>query len=253
MNVGLYSGAAGMRVGEDYQQMISENLSLQSVPGYKQTLPVFSTDPSTVTSRGQLAGTGNPAAVRMTRVVDFSQGPLQPSGSPYHLAIQGQGFFEVREADGSTTYTRNGSFSLSPKGQLLTSDGATVLGRSGTPITVDTSTGGDVSIGKDGTISINGAAQGNVGIVHFDNPSASLQPGAFGRFVASSPSDAKQGPAPNDLIQQGSLEQSNGNPVQQMADMIQAARLYEANSKSLKAEDDNQNQLITNLGAHPQA
>src|ERR1700733_577686 len=99
MNVGLYSGAAGMRVGEDYQQMISENLSLQSVPGYKQMLPVFSTDPSTVTNRTQQAGTGNPAAVRMTRVVDFSQGPLQPSGDPYHLAIQGKGFFEVREPD----------------------------------------------------------------------------------------------------------------------------------------------------------
>ena len=46
MNVGLYTGAAGMRVGEDYQQLISENLSLQSVPGYKQTFPVFSTDPT---------------------------------------------------------------------------------------------------------------------------------------------------------------------------------------------------------------
>ena len=253
MNVGLYSGAAGMRVGEDYQQMISENLSLQSVPGYKQMLPVFSTDPTTVTTRAQMAGAGSPAAVRMTRVVDFSQGPVQPSGSPYHLAIQGKGFFEVREADGSTTYTRNGSFSLSPKGQLLTSDGATVLGKGGSPVTVDTSKAGEVAIGTDGTISIDGAASGHVGIAHFDNPSASLQPGAFGRFTASNSSDAKQGPAANDKILQSSLEESNGNPVEQMANMLQAVRIYEANSKSMKAVDDNQNQLITNLGAHPQA
>jgi len=251
MNVGLYSGAAGMRACEDYQQMISENLSLQSVPGYKQMLPVFSTDPTTVTNRTQLAGTGNPAAIRMTRVVDFSQGPLQPSGSPYHLAIQGQGFFTVREANGSTSYTRNGSFSVSPKGQLLTSDGATVLGN-GSPVTLPTSAG-EITIGTDGTISSGGEAKGHIGIAHFDNPSASLQPGAFGRFIAAKSSDAKQGPAPNDKILQGSLEESNGNPVEQMANMLQAVRIYEANSKSIKAVDDNQNQLISNLGAHPQS
>jgi flagellar basal-body rod protein FlgF len=249
MNVGLYSGAAGMRVGEDYQQLISENLSLQSVPGYKQTLPVFSTDPQ-VTPQSQSTTSGNPAAVKMTRVVDFSQGPVQPSGDPYHVAIQGKAFFEVREADGSTSYTRNGAFALSPKGQLHTSDGSAVLNKGGSAITVDTSKAGAVEIGSDGTISINGVSQGSLGLVHFDNPSASLQPGAFGRFVAANSSDAKSGLAPNDQIIQGSLEQSNGNPVTQMADMIQAVRIYEANSKSMKAVDDTQSQLITTLGAH---
>jgi flagellar basal body rod protein FlgG len=252
MNVGLYSGAAGMRVGQDYQQLITENLSLQSVPGYKQTLPVFSTDAQVTTGKAQTTGSGNPAAVRMTRVVDFTQGPVQPSGDPYHLAIEGKGFFEVREANGSTSYTRNGSFTLSPKGQLHTSDGSTVLGKGGTPITVDTTKAGNVSIGADGTISINGAQQGKLAFAHFDNPSASLQPGAYGRFVSQNSSDAKAGLAPNDHVLQGSLEQSNGNPVQQMADMIQAVRLYEANQKSIQAVDDTQNQLITNLGAHPQ-
>jgi flagellar basal body rod protein FlgG len=253
MNVGLYSGAAGMRVGEDYQQLITENLSLQSVPGYKQTLPVFSTDPQITAGKAQATPSGNPAAVRMTRVIDFSQGPMQPSGDPYHVAIEGKGFFEVREADGSTSYTRNGAFSLSAKGQLHTSDGAAVLGKRGSsPLTIDTSKPGMVEIGTDGTVSINGEAQGGLGVVHFDNPSASLQPGAFGRFVCAKSADAKNGPAPTDRVVQGSLEQSNGNPVMQMANMIQAMRLYEINSKSMQAVDSTQNQLITNLGAHPQ-
>jgi len=252
MNVGLYSGAAGMRVGQDYQQLITENLALQSVPGYRQTLPVFSTDAQTVTSKPQATGAGNPAAVRMTRVVDFSQGPVQPSGNPYHLAIEGNGFFEVREANGTTSYTRNGAFTLSPKGELRTSDGAAVLGKGGSPITIDTSKAGTVAIGADGAISLNGVAQSGLGFAHFDNPSASLQSGAYGRFIANNSSNAKSGLAPNDRVMQGSLEQSNGNPVLQMADMIQAARLYEANSKSVKAVDDTQNQLITSLGAHPQ-
>jgi flagellar basal-body rod protein FlgF len=252
MNVGLYSGAAGMRVGEEYQQLITENLSLQSVPGYRQTLPVFSTDPQATTGPTQLTTSGNPAAVRMTRVTDFSQGPMQPSGNPYDVAVQGKAFFEVREADGSTSYTRNGSFSISPQGQLRTSDGAQVLGKGGSPISIDTSKPGDVNIGADGTISIEGTQSGALGLAHFDNPSAALQPGAYGRFTASDKASVKEGLAPNDHVLQGSLEQSNGNSVAQMADMIQAVRFYEANQKSIQAVDDNNNQLINNLGAHPQ-
>jgi flagellar basal body rod protein FlgG len=251
MNVGLYSGAAGMRVGEDYQQMISENLSLQNVPGYRRSLPVFSTDPTMVAEQARGGSTGNPAALRMTRVTDFSQGPLQPSGSPYHLAIEGQAFFEVKEADGTKSFTRNGSFQLSPKGQLITSDGAKVLGQDGAPVSIDTSQPGTITIAADGTISQGGTQAGKLALAHFDNPSAALQPGYLGRFFAPKASDAKPGLAANDHVVQGSLEQSNGNPVEQMADMIQAVRQYEANSKSIHTVDDTQNQLITTLGQKP--
>ena len=241
-----------MRMGEAYQDLATENLSLQSVPGYRQSFPVFTTDPSSVSTAQGVAAAGNPAAVRMSRLVDFSQGPIQPSGSPYHLAIQGQSFFEVKEKNGTTSYTRDGAFSVSAQGKLLTSDGAEVLGQGGAPVSISTATGGTVSIGPDGKISINGEAHGSIGLAHFANPSGSLQPGEFGRFTAAK-GDAKQGPAPSDKVMQGSLEMSNGNPVTQMADMIQAVRLYEANQKTIQAADDNQNQLINSLGSRPQA
>lgn len=252
MNVGLYSGAAGMRVGQDYQQLVTENLALQSVPGFKQMMPVFSTDPTATTANMQTTASGNPAAIRMTRMVDFSQGPVMPTGNPYDVAIRGNAFFTVREADGSTTYTRNGAFTLTGKGQLQTSDGATVLGASGSPVTVSTTSGGPVTIGTDGVISVDGVPHGKLGVAHFDNPSTSLSPGVGGRFLAANSSDAKQGLAKNDSIVQGSLEQGNGNPIEQMTNMIQAMRLYEANQKSMQATDDSQSQLITNLGGHPQ-
>jgi flagellar basal-body rod protein FlgF len=252
MNVGLYSSAAGMRMGEAYQDLATENMSLQNVPGFRQSFPVFSTDPSMVSTEPGAANAGNPAALRMTRITDFSQGPVEPSGSPYHLAIQGQSFFEVKEGDGTTSYTRNGAFSLSSTGKLLTSDGAQVLGQGGAPVTISTAAGGPVSIGTDGTIKIDGATTGTIGLAHFATPSTSLQPGAFGRYVAEKGS-AKQGAAPSDQVMQGKLEQSNGNPVTQMADMIQAVRLYEANQKTIQAADDNQNQLINTLGSRPQA
>jgi flagellar basal body rod protein FlgG len=242
-----------MRIGEEYQNLISENLSLQSVPGFKQMLPVFSTDPTATSDKtAQTTASSNPAKVVMNRIVDFSQGPLQPTGNPYHVAIQGNAFFQVREADGSTTYTRNGSFSLSPTGEVKTSDGATVLGKGGSALKIDVSKPGTMTIGSDGAISVDGVPKSSIGFSHFDNPSASLHPGAFGRFVATNANDAKTGLDKNDHVFQGNLEQSNGNPVIQMADMIQAARIYESNSKAIKAVDDTQNQLITNLGGRPQ-
>lgn len=248
MNVGLYSGAAGMRVGQDYQSLVTENLAMQSVPGYKQTLPVFTTDP-TVSSQGSLTASGNPAAVRMTRVVDFSQGPVQPSASPYHMAMEGKGFFEVREPDGSTSYTRNGAFEVTPTGQLQTTDGAEVLGQGGSALTVDPTKASLATIGTDGTISINGASVGRVGVAHFANPSKDLTPIDHGRYSAL-PNLAQEGLTTGDQVVGHSLEGSNGNAVEQMADMIQAVRLYEANSKAVAAADDSTNQLITTVGGH---
>ena len=120
MNVGLYSGAAGMRMGEDYQNLISENLSLQSVPGFKQSIATFSTDPQAITNKTQQStNSGNPAAVVMNRVIDFSQGPVHALRQSLPRRDRGQGLLhQVREADGTTSYTRNGSFSVSPRGEL---------------------------------------------------------------------------------------------------------------------------------------
>ena len=187
----------------------------------------------------------------MNRVVDFTQGPLQADSNPYHVAIQGNAFFQIREADGSTTYTRDGAFQLSPTGEVKTSDGATVLGKGGSPLKIDVSKSGTMTIGSDGEVSINGEPKSSIGFSHFANPSAALHPGAYGRFIATNSSDAKTGLDKNDHVFQGNLEGSNANPVIQMSNMIQAARMYEANSKSIKAVDDSQNQLITTLGGHP--
>jgi flagellar basal body rod protein FlgG len=248
MNVGIYSGAAGMRAGQDYQSLVSQNLAMESVPGYKQTIPVFTTD-AQLSSAGSATASGNPAAVHMTQMTDFSQGPIQPSASPYHMAVEGKAFFEVRESNGTTSYTRNGSFAVSPTGELQTSDGAPVLGSGGSAITIDPATAAEATIGADGTISINGASAGRVDLAHFDNPTTTLSPIAHGRYAAPE-GVAQEGPAAGDQVLGNSLEGSNGNAVSQMADMIQAVRLYEANSKAVTAADDNTNQLITTMGGH---
>ncbi len=223
--------------------LISQNLAMESVPGYRQTIPVFSTNTQAS------AGAENPAALQMTTTTDFSQGPLEPSSGTYHMAVEGKAFFQVREPDGSTSYTRNGAFTLSPQGQVLTSDGAAVLGTGGSALTVSPATASQATIASDGSISVGGAVAGHVGFAHFDDPAASLTPGAYGRFSAKN-GDAQDGLAKGDQVMSNTIEGSNGNSVTQMADMIQAVRLYEANSKSVAAIDDNTNQLLTTVGSH---
>ena len=215
MNVGLYSGAAGMRVGQDYQQMISENLSLQSVPGYRQTLPIFSTDPALAAGDSESGASGNASAIQMKGVTDFSQGPISPSGGTYHLAVEGKAFFEVREANGTTSYTRDGAFAVSPRGQLQTADGASVLGSGGSAISLDPATASTASIASDGTITVAGASAGRIGLAHFADPSTSLQAGVEGRFTAATSSDAETGPGPGrpDFVQQPGAEQRQPGPA----------------------------------------
>ena len=245
-----------MRAVQDYQDILSENLSMQSVPGYRQILPTFSTALQGATSSAgaqQSGSSGNPAALQVKRVIDFAQGPLQPSPNPYHVAIQGQAFFEVKNADGTTSYTRNGEFTLSPKGQLLTSDGASVLNSGGSAISFSTTNSAPVSISNDGTISQGDTQVGKLGVVHFANPQASLTPGPGGRFLATNSNDAQSGLAPNDKILQNTLEESNGNAVGEMANMLQAMRFYETNAKMVQAVDNNQSQLISTVGGRPQA
>ena len=165
------------------------------------------------------------------------------------MAIEGKGFFEVREADGSTSYTRNGAFDVTPTGELQTSDGASVLGQGGSALTVDPTKASMATIGTDGTISVNGESQGRVGVAHFDNPTKALSPIAHGRYSAAT-GLAQEGLTTGDQVVGHSLEGANGNAIEQMANMIQAVRLYEANSKAVKTADDSTNQLITTVGAH---
>ena len=248
MNIGLYDGVAGMRMNQSYQDMIAENLALGSTPGYKQTFPVFSTETN---APGKLDNVNEAAQIKLTRMVDFSQGPMEPSGSPFHLAIQGESFFTVRDPNGSTSYTRNGEFGLSAQGQLMTTDGAAVMGQGGAPISIDptqAAAASSATIGVDGTITVGGVNVGKVGLAHFANPTQDLQPAAYGRFTVSNPNLAQDGPAQGDKVFQGKLELGNGSPVEQMSNMIQAMRLYEANQKVLTANDDNQGQLISTLG-----
>jgi flagellar basal-body rod protein FlgF len=163
-------------------------------------------------------------------VRDLSQGSINLTGAPYDLAINGKGFFVVQTPQGER-YTRDGHFTLDSQGRLVTSGNALVATESGT-LTI-APTDGSISISRDGTVSGKTATLGKIRIVDFESPEKLRQEGAN---LYSSDQMAK--PATGQ-IQQGAIENSNVEPVIEIAHMIEVMRAYEAASglmKSLQGE-----------------
>jgi flagellar basal-body rod protein FlgG len=178
----------------------------------------------------------------------FSQGNLQQSANNLDVAVLGNGFFEVQMPDGTTGYTRDGSFQVSSTGQLVTNNGYTLQPGITIPATAQS-----VTIGSDGTVSVTlpgqAAAQsvGQIQIASFVNP-AGLEPkgqNIFGETAASG--NANTGtPGQNGLgsLRQGFNETSNVNVVEELVAMIQTQRAYELNSKAIQTSD----QMLQRLG-----
>lgn len=171
----------------------------------------------------------------------FSQGNLQQSSNPLDVAVRGAGFFEVQMPDGTTGYTRDGSFQVNAQGQLVTNNGYLVQ----PGITVPQNAL-SVSIAADGTVtaSIPNQTQpqnlGTLQLVNFVNP-AGLEPKGQNLYTetAASGTPTAGTPGQNGLgaLQQGFVETSNVNVVEELIGMIQTQRAYELNSKAIQTSD----------------
>jgi flagellar basal-body rod protein FlgG len=157
------------------------------------------------------------------------------------LAVQGNGFFEIQMPDGTTAYTRDGSFQTDSTGQVVTQSGYTV-----NPGIIIPSTAQSVTIGKDGTVSVvtpgstTSTQVGQIQLSLFVNP-AGLQSLGGNLYAQTSASGAPQQGAPgsNGLgsVSAGYVETSNVNVVEELVSMIEAQRAYEINSKGVQAAD----------------
>lgn len=174
---------------------------------------------------------------------EFVQGNLRQTFNELDLAIEGSGFFQVTRPDGTTMYTRSGSFKRDNTGNLVTGDGDTLV-----PTITIPSGALKIDIGQDGTVSVllPGVAQatqvGQIQLVRFDNPSGLMAQGNNLYLESTASGPAQQG-TPGfatgfGLIQQGFLETSNVNIADEMVNMIIAQRSYELNAKAIQASDD---------------
>jgi flagellar basal-body rod protein FlgF len=181
---------------------------------------------------------------------DMTAGPIEKTGNPLNVAIDGAGFLVVQTADGER-YTRNGALQINANGQLVTSDGNAVLGTGG-PIQFQT-TDHQVQISTDGTISVREGTQtadslrGALRIVRFDNPQA-LQKDGSSTYSAG---DAVVKPDKTSRLIQGSIEKSNVRGVVEMSRMIEITRSYTQIAGILQQQHDLDGQSIDKLAEVP--
>jgi len=254
----LWISKTGMEAQQTQLDTISNNLANVSTNGYKKAHAVFedlmyqnlrqaganSTEQTTLPT-GLQVGLGT-RAVATSR--SFSQGNLQQSGNNLDVAVLGNGFFEVQMPDGTTGYTRDGSFQVSSTGQLVTNNGYPVQPGITIPAAAQS-----VTIGSDGTVSVTLAGQaaaqtvGQIQVASFVNP-AGLDPKGQNIFGETAASGAAQSgtPGQNGLgtLRQGFVETSNVNVVEELVAMIQTQRAYELNSKAIQTSD----QMLQKLG-----
>jgi len=259
MNLSLYSAATGMEAQQLNLNTIANNLANVNTPGFKRSTIEFqdllySQKPRTA---GAEAGGGNqlPTGIEVgngSRVAAtskvFTQGQLTNTGERLDLAIQGDGFFEVQRPDGTTGYTRAGSFKLNATGQVVTTDGMPVLsGFQNVPagtIAINVAETGDVTYQTSA-----GSQSFRLTLSRFANPAglSSLGGNLYAETGASGTAEAGQpGEEGFGTVMQGYIETSNVNIVEEMVNLITAQRAYEVNSKSIQTSDEmlqNVNQL----------
>ena len=250
MDASMWVAKTGLDAQQTRMNVISNNLANVNTTGFKRDRAVFEdmlyqnvkqaggqTDANSQAPTGMMLGTG----VRIVATEKLhTQGNMITTQNSLDLAIAGDGYFQIAKGDGSLAYTRDGGFKISATGQMVTSSGALLQ-----PAITIPNTASSVTIGRDGTVSIElaaGGAQvlGQIQIARFVNPSG-LQSLGQNLMTDTPASGAPQVLAPGvggaGSLMQGSLEASNVNVVEEMVNMIETQRAYEINSKAISAVD----------------
>ena len=238
MPLSIEQVAGSIKALEEQYQTIAHNLANSSTPGYKRRLTTFSQ-----ALAQQLAHVGKPiagGAVTAATVTDFSAAHPVQTGRTLDLFLQGGGFFMI-ETDQGPLYSRNGCFRTNAQGQLVTTAGQLVAGQNG-PIVVPPTAGvEDIRVSADGTVRADRTAIGKLRLVSFP-PEVSLESVGNGCFRASSTA------TPEDDLQtkvlQGAYEASNVSAIEELVALMAVTRLYEANMKTIQAQDQKNQTLL---------
>ena len=232
MERGLFIAATGMLANQLRQDVIANNLANATTAGYKGDRAVQQAFPAMLLQQvqtGQQIGSLSLGTRVADVVTDGSQGAIRNTGNAYDLAIAGDGFFSVQAATG-VRYTRDGSFSVDAKNQLVTARGEPVLDKNDRPITIPP--GNDrATIDEQGNVIANGRTVATLAVTVLD-PQTLRKQG----------DDLYQGtPQRGDAqgrVEQGYLEQSNVNSVREMVDLIETMRSFEASQKVTQSLDE---------------
>jgi flagellar basal-body rod protein FlgG len=247
----LWIAKTGLEAQQTNVDVISNNLANVSTNAFKRQRPLFEdllyqiirqpgaqSSQQTQVPTGLQIGTGvHPVAT--ARIL--TQGNLQQTNNNLDIAIDGNGFFQILMPDGTTAYTRDGSFQLNNQGQIVTAGGNPLQ-----PAITIPANALSITIGDDGTVTalVSGSTTpvqlGTMQLANFINP-AGLQARGDNLFMetASSGPPAVDNPNTNGMgkLKQGFVETSNVNITEELVNLITAQRAFEINSKSIQSSD----------------
>lgn len=248
----LWIAKTGLDAQQTRMSVISNNLANVGTTGFKRDRASFEdliyqnirqvgaqSSQDTQLPSGLVLGTGVQTVATQKL---HTQGNIQKTDNAFDLAIEGRGFFQILHPDGSITYTRDGTFSLSADGQVVNNNGYALE----PAITVPANTL-SVTVGSDGVVSalVSGNSTptqiGTIELADFVNPTglSAIGQNLFRETAASgAPTTATPGSDGLGTLIQGSLESSNVNVVEELVNMIETQRAYEMNSKAISTTDD---------------
>jgi flagellar basal-body rod protein FlgF len=241
MDSGYYAACAGLAAQTDALELVAHNLANLSTVGFRGEQATFHSlmAGGTDVSANSLNAAVNDYGVLGGSRLDLNPGSMVPTGNALDLAVAGSGFFVVQSPQG-LVYTRNGSFHVTPSGQLVTGQGDVVLGQQG-PITLPN---GAVAVSDDGTVSVDGTVIEQLRLAEF-SPNTNLE--ALGNARYAAPSGSALVPA-SSSIRQGMLENSNVSPVEGAVELITIQRNAEMMQRALSIFDSQFNQTaVTEL------
>ncbi|MEQ1819666.1 MAG: flagellar hook-basal body complex protein [Terricaulis sp.] len=240
MDNALMLGLQTQRVLQRRMDVAANNLANLSTNGFKADGLLLEEADQTSAHADE-----DPREIRFVRDIGIvhymEQGPIEMTGNPLDAALEGDGFFIVQGPTGPL-YTRDGAFTISGDGRLMTSDGHAVLSSGGAPIVLDPQ-GESPTIGRDGAIRVAGVEAGRIGVASF------AAPGALSK-VGDNLWDAS-GQAPGEfggVVLQGAIEGSNVRPVVELTKLMEISRAYQSAAKMVAGADELRQRAIQQLG-----
>jgi flagellar basal-body rod protein FlgF len=215
--------------------VVANNIANVSTAGFRREGVVFSEYVAAMDADPSLS-----MAHASGRLVDLTQATLSQTGGSFDFAIQGDGFFLIETPEGERL-TRAGAFTPNAEGELVTPDGYRLLDAGGAPVFVPPDAKA-IGLSQDGTLSVEGQPIAQIGLWQPADPLAL-------RHQSGTLFDGGElEPVQNGTVLQGMLEESNVQPVTEIARMIEVQRAYELGQKFLDAEDDRVRGVIQALG-----